>query len=366
MVSQSLEASVEQWRAAADSVLAVAESAALLPADSVIGLSLDTDEPSAAAGPTVHAEVGARFDRFLDQSDAVTAQLRADAGDGHNGTADAVPVLLGVMEVSSALMAASQEPEEALSTLGVDASGAPDLGVARRALDEFRAALLGQAVEGTVPQPAELTESLETLETTGTEEILALIGDATVQVAVAHMVDGAVTLGGKTVKDSFDWVKDHISFLKRVAIKGFEWVVNKFRALTPDWFGDWVEKQLGKLLDAVKDKAPDVAANAVGYFAGRRKVDYAWQAKLDAGVNMDDELAMVAAVVKAHVKDIGRVSRGRAVVSAATTFVTVVLSVTIPYVQVVLGALALAVFGFVWYLLVDGYNDVEALAVSAG
>jgi len=364
--SVSLEGSVQRWRDASDDLLRVAQAAAPLPADNLSGLSLDAGAVPADRVLPVGAEVERRVDALIEASEAAIS----DASASGDHLADGLPVLLGALEVTNTLLLASDDPDDVFAAFGVDADGGLSLAAPRAALNEFREALLGRAPVGSVPLPAQLEERLEKLESTGAEELLALGQTAVLTKVVGDLATGAVSLLGSNVEEAFDWLKNQLNLLRKAAVRLLKWVVTKFRDLVPESYLDDYDEKIKDIAKAMEDGALDALGNTVGFLAGRREVQKRWLEEMGRpGADVTDEEAALADVINGHLKRIGYVSRGRVVVSGSVAVVRRVTGLAGPNAEVAVAAAVAALIGFVWFQLVDGYNDIEDLLpepVSSG
>jgi len=364
--SVSLEGSVQRWRDASDDLLRVAQAAAPLPADDLSGLSLDAGAVPADRVLPVGAEVERRVDALIEASEAAIS----DASASGDHLADGLPVLLGALEVTNTLLLASDDPDDVFAAFGVDADGGLSLAAPRAALNEFREALLGRAPVGSVPLPAQLEERLEKLESTGAEELLALGQTAVLTKVVGDLATGAVSLLGSNVEEAFDWLKNQLNLLRKAAVRLLKWVVTKFRDLVPESYLDDYDEKIKDIAKAMEDGALDALGNTVGFLAGRREVQKRWLEEMGRpGADVTDEEAALADVINGHLKRIGYVSRGRVVVSGSVAVLRRVTGLAGPNAEVAVAAAVAALIGFVWFQLVDGYNDIEDLLpepVSSG
>lgn len=254
-------------------------------------------------------------------------------------------------------MVSSQDQAEAFSTLGTDAAGGVSLAGPSRALDEFQAAVTGTDAPAPVPLPQELTDKLETLETEGAKELIALGEDAVLQQVVGHAVTSLADLGGERVKQAFVWVKEKVNFVRRAAVRILEWVVDKFKSLVPKEHRDKVDKAVKFVTEKLRDGAVTLAGDLLGMLLGRPGAEEAWQGKDPTAAK-----AGLETVISGHIKRIGYVSTGRKAVAGAAAVVEAVLSIAAAHVQIVLGALAAVLAGFVCWQVWDGFNDIERLA----
>lgn len=356
--SASLEGSVQRWRDASDDLLRVARAAAPLPADDLSGLSLDADSAPVDQVLPVEDELERRVDALIEASEAAISDVTS--GGGH--LADGLPVLLGALEVSNTLLQAGEDPDAVFAAYGVDAGGGLSLAAPRAALNEFQEALLGRAPVGSVPLPSELEERLEKLESTGAEELLELAQTAVLTKAVGDLATGAVNLLGSNVREAFDWLKNQLNLLRKAAVRVLKWAVSKFRDLVPESYRDDYDERVKDIAQAMEDGALDALGNTVGFFAGRREAEKRWLEELGRpGADLTDEKAALADVINGHLKRIGYVSRGRVVVSGSVTVVRRVAGLTGPQAEIAVAAAVAALIGFVWFQLVDGYNDIEGL-----
>lgn len=350
--SASLEASVERWREASEDLLRVAQAAAPLPADDLSALSVDDGAAS------VEDEIERRVDAFIEASEVAIGDVSADSGH----LAAGIPVLLGALEVGNTLLQTGEDSAAVFAAYGVDDDGRLSLAAPRTALDEFKEALLGRAPVGSVPLPTELEERLEKLESTGAEELLELAQTAVLTKAVGDLATGAANLLGSNVREAFDWLKNQLNLLRRAAVRVLKWAVSKFRDLVPESYRDDYDQRVKDIAQAMEDGALDALGNTVGFLAGRREAEKRWLEELGRpGADLTDAKVALPDVINGHLQRIGYVARGRVVVSGSVAVVRRVAGLTGPQAELVVAAAVAALIGFVWFQLVDGYNDIEGL-----
>jgi hypothetical protein len=367
--SASLQTTVAQWRDAADDLLKVAQAAAPLPEDDdMSGLSLDNGSTSEVPVLPVGDELDRRVDVLLEASDAAIEQVSAESNEGPNAASvlGGLPALLGALEVANTLLQASQDPDVAFDSLGLDEDGALSLAGPRAALDEFKEAMLGHSVTGKVALPDELLGKMETLETTGASELMKLGGEVVLQQAIGELASGTVNMMGVKVKEAFEWAKAQVRLLRKAAVRILEWVLNKFRNMIPERYRGQYDDKVKDIAEKIKDGAVDAVGNLVGFLAGRREAEHAWQERLDDGkTDLAAAQAALPDVIAGHLKRIGYVSTGRKAVSGAVGVVRKIAKLTGPQADMIVAAVVAALMGFVWFQLVDGYNDIEGLPDEA-
>ena len=360
--SATLESSVNEWRQAADDLLKVAEAAAPLSSDEMAGLSLgDSADPSVSPPLPVDEEINRRVDVLIDKSEAAINEATA----GQATAAAGLPALLGSLELANTLMAASKEPGEAFDALGLDGGGPATLTAQRQVLDEFKEALLGHSVTGKVALPDALGERMETLETKGADELLELGKTAVLHKVVGELASGLITLAGSHVKDAFEWAKEQARLLQKAAVRLLNWAVEKLRSMIPAKYRDQYDEKIKEIADKIKGGAHDTLANALGYWAGRREAERAWQDRLDAGADVTQAEAALPEVIAGHLKRIGYVGRGRVLVSGAVAGLRALTWFTGRQADVIVAAGVAVLMGVVWVQMVDGYNDIERLLPPA-
>lgn len=354
---ESLAELAAEWRMAADDVLDVARVAAPLAADDMAGLELAVASKWSATAVPPAEVVDHRVNALLSRSDDLLAEIGDDAG--------AIPVLLGALEVGNALLVSSQNQEEAFRTLGPAADGVVSMAGPALALDELRAAVVGEDAPATVPLPPELTGKLDSLQNAGAKELIALGEEAVLQQVLGKGVTAVVSLGGEKVERAFEWVKSKVHFIRRAAVRILEWVVDKFKRLVPVALRDKVDKAIDFVVEKLKGGVEPAVGALLGELLGREGAEQAWQVAVDSGKDMTTAKSKLETVISGHTKRIGYVSTARTAVAGAGAVVEALLSIAVPEVQIVLGALVVALAGFVCWQLWDGFNDIEGLVAPA-
>jgi hypothetical protein len=341
------------WRSAADGVLDVARVAAPLAAGDVDGLALAVADEGQAPAEEV---VDQRVDALLSRSDELLEAI------GEN--ADTIPVLLAAQEVGNALLVSSQDRQEALTALGTDADGGVSLAGPAQALDEFQAAVLGQAAPTPVPLPPALAGKLDSLQDAAEKELLALGKDVVLQGVLGTAVAGLVSLGGSKVEHAFDWVKKQVNFIRRAAVRILNWVVDKFKDLVPAAYREKIDAAIQFAIEKLKGGVETGLSTMLGKLLGREDVVRAWQKAMDADMDLTTAMSKLETVTAGHIKRIGYVTTGRKAVAGAGAVLKIVLSSNALPVQLVLGALVVALAGFVCWQVRDGFNDIECLVAG--
>lgn len=368
---EPLTAAVSLWRNAADQVLEIAEAAVPLSEDQFATMSFDGPagggDREVAPMPAEDA-VNARVDAYLGHSDSVLDQIAATskAGQPSSVLEESIPVLLAGIELSQALMAASQDRDESVRTLGVsDDDGPVRLSGSRAVLDEFGAAALGQA-PAVIELPKELVAKFEALEDAGGKEVWEIGKDATLLAALKYGVDKAVSKGSEDVQKAFEAAKKALHWLKDAAVRIVEWVVNKMRNLLPEQFRKTFDDKVKDIKDKISEGAEDLLGDVLGKIWGRDSAEEAWGTALQTKVDLTDAESRLPTVISGQITRIGYVSRTRKGVKTVSSILTSIaagLGLGLD-IQIILAALALVLVGVVCAQLWDGFNDIEDLVPS--
>ncbi|WP_372593845.1 hypothetical protein [Actinotalea sp.] len=345
---------VEAWRASAERLLELAETAGPLSDEEFRGFTVDGH-----AGPeAVEDEV----DRLLAESDhslEVLAAERVETNRPVEGDPQAVSLLLANLEMSGALLTASRPPAEFFVTMGVDGSSAVSFDETRVRLADLHDAVLGTPPAPPAPLPDGLTAKLDGLQDAGAEEIVELATSPTVWAALGGFVGGVAEVGGPVVREAIDLVKGAVKWLQRGAVKIIAWVINKLKQLVPESAREKIDELVAEIKEKLAAGSTAVVAGILGQRLGRPAVEKAWRDAAQSGTG--DAETRLATVTDGHLARIGRVSSARTAADSFSVVIGAALAAAVPAVSIVVGALALAVFAFVGYEVWDGFNDIEAL-----
>lgn len=354
------ESSATEWRASANAVLRIAQVAAPASEGDFEGMSFD---PSGGeAGPEVGLPgpeaVQASVDEFLRRSDTVIEQLQGDSPKAGRP----LPVLISAMEVCSVLLAASQDPEDAYRTLGVDESGVASLAGPNAVLDEMQGAITGGAPPAPVKLPDELTAKLDALQQAGGKELVALGTDALLLNALEGAASGIAAVGGEAVQKAFKEIGKGLHAIRRAAAKILGWIVDHVRNLVPEQFRDQFDEKLKSLTDKIKDGVPGLVGQVLGHLLGRPPAEEAWRAAIEQRHDMTEPKKSLETVIAGQLQRIGWVSSARTAAATAVGIIKTFLAAAGPAVQIGVGAVAVVIVLFVCFEEWDGFNDIERLA----
>lgn len=339
------EDAAEQWRASVSDLMTVGMQA---------GRANRADFGTLAADDSTLMELDAAIENYKVETNKLLAM-----GQERSGRPQPM-ALLGGLQAADALLLASDESD--FGGLWADADQS-NLAAWNAMLDEYVRAMTGPTPPpGIIPE--ELDSKLDVLEKSGADELIALAQSKAVWGALAGFGSGIVTFGGTVAKQAFEAVSGALNLFRRRVLGLLQWLVERLRELMPDAFKDLVDQHLAWLKETVSEKMPSRIAEVLGQALGREDTEAAWRDAAADGRDLAEMKEQLDDTVAGHLLRIGYVGSGRKRVDSIAGMLTAWVSVTVPQVQIVVGAAALTIFAFVLYQVYDGFNDVERLASS--
>jgi hypothetical protein len=357
-----LDASIDEWEAAAGGVLTLARRVAPLDAGEIAVDAFGVDSPDADL-PSEGDPVDAAVDELLDRTDSVLQELESSIGEDSDARARATALLVADLNLADALLAAGAETAVDAGALDSPARFADTFA---SLADQVRNPSFDLGLDAQVV-PDDVTAELEEIENAAGDEIFELATNGAVVYSATAFGSGLQNLLSGAAAEAFNKVRRNMRAIrdafKKAATKIVAWVTGRLVKLLPEPVRDKLAEAFDNLKEKLAGGAGGIIGSGLGAALGRRDAETRWEQAGAAGKDLTEALKKVGEATSADIQRIGWVTKGRQAIDTFGANVVVgVVTAAAPWVQVAYFAAVAAVFLFVGWQLWDGIQEIGRLA----
>ncbi|BAK37868.1 hypothetical protein MLP_48540 [Microlunatus phosphovorus NM-1] len=340
---------VDAWQAALEQVegLLDFDSWATTP-----GLS-----PASAGEVEVADAVIPVLDRFAEQSSVAEAAAR-EISDRDERSRVMSTLAMGDIEAAYVALELSREFEDG-GTVVASAGESPEVGSQTGIAADLAQVLRGGQGAGSQPDPEWLTSLSDSLDKVveRSADGIVKVGTDTVTAAVAGaLVDSLARVLSGALGDLLDAVKEKFTLIKEKAVE----LLKKGLAKVTELFGEKVGKALQEWIDGRLDELP---TQLVAAAAGVPATEQAWRSAADKGTDVASLIPRVRELESTKLRLLTWSDRGVWVYRYLAPALIGVQVVGVPG-GVIVGAIALALVGWMMWAAVDHSGDARRLVAS--